>query len=178
VLEQPVIYFHYREFVLTMNQADTTTGRHCRLVSSACCSARGFTLIELLVVLVIIGILAGYIGPRIMGRPDEARWTKAKVQVEGLNTALRMYKLDNGFYPSTDQGLEALIAPPTTGRVPAKWREGGYLESNRVPLDPWGNRFFYLSPGQHGDFDLGSRGADGEIGGDGYDRDINSWELE
>ncbi|MGA7277604.1 MAG: type II secretion system major pseudopilin GspG [Desulfocapsaceae bacterium] len=161
-----------------MKRIDPCTGRKRRLLFFLRCSARGFTLIELLVVLVIIGILAGYIGPRIMGRPDEARWTKASIQVEGLETALKLYKVDNGFYPSTDQGLEALIAQPTTGRVPAKWRAGGYLESNRVPLDPWGNPFFYLSPGQHGDFDLSSRGADGEIGGDGYDKDINSWELE
>lgn len=139
---------------------------------------RGFTLIELLVVLVIIGILAGYIGPKIMGRPEEARRTKAEIQVSGLRTALKLYKLDNGFYPSTEQGLGALIEQPKSGRTPLKWREGGYLDGNHVPNDPWGSSFVYLSPGLHGDFDLSSYGADGEQGGDGADRDVNSWELE
>jgi len=138
----------------------------------------GFTLIELLVVLVIIGILAGFVGPRIMGRPEEARRTKAEVQVAGLRTALKLYKLDNGFYPSTEQGLDALIAAPTSGRIPSKWRDGGYLDGTRVPDDPWGNPFIYISPGQHGDFDLSSYGADGEYGGEKSDRDVNSWELE
>lgn len=140
--------------------------------------SQGFTLIELLVVLIIIGILAGYIGPRIIGRPEEARRTKAEVQVAGIETALKMYRLDNGMYPSTDQGLQALVEVPTSGKIPKKWREGGYLDANRVPRDPWDNPFVYLSPGQHGDFDLSSYGADGEPGGEGNDRDINNWELE
>ncbi len=140
--------------------------------------SQGFTLIELLVVLIIIGILAGYIGPRIIGRPEEARRTKAEVQVAGIETALKMYRLDNGFYPSTDQGLQALVEPPRSGKIPKKWRDGGYLDANRVPRDPWENPFVYLSPGLHGDFDLSSYGADGEPGGEGNDRDINSWELE
>ena len=140
--------------------------------------SRGFTLIELLVVLVIIGILAGYIGPKIIGRPEEARRTKAEVQVAGLQTALKMYKLDNGFYPSTDQGLNALVEMPKSGKIPRKWREGGYLDANHVPRDPWDNPFAYVSPGRHGEFDLSSYGADGEQGGEGSDSDINSWELE
>ena len=139
---------------------------------------RGFTLIELLVVLVIIGILAGYIGPRIMGRPEEARRTKAEIQVAGITTALKMYKLDNGFYPSTDQGLGALVEAPKSGKIPRKWRAGGYLDANHVPMDPWDNPFVYISPGLNGDFDLSSYGADGEQGGEGDDSDINSWELE
>ena len=139
---------------------------------------QGFTLIELLVVLIIIGILAGYIGPRIIGRPEEARRTKAEAQVAGIETALKMYRLDNGFYPSTDQGLQALVEPPRSGKIPKKWRVGGYLDANRVPRDPWEHPFAYLSPGLHGDFDLSSYGADGEPGGEGDDRDINSWELE
>jgi general secretion pathway protein G len=138
----------------------------------------GFTLIELMVVIVILGVLAGLIVPRIMGRPDEARQLKAKMQIESLETALKLYKLDNGAYPSTDQGLEALVTPPETPPVPRKWREGGYLEKGKVPVDPWGNTFVYLSPGVNNDYDISSYGADGVSGGDGKDADINSWEIE
>lgn len=138
----------------------------------------GFTLIELLVVLVIIGILAGYIGPKIMGHPEEAKRTKAALQIQGMETALKMYKLDNGIYPQTEQGLQALVELPSTGKLPPKWRKGGYLEKSKVPLDPWGNDFIYLSPGINNDFDLSSYGRDGESGGDGDDKDINNWEIE
>jgi general secretion pathway protein G len=138
----------------------------------------GFTLIELLVVLIIIGILAGYIGPRIMNRPEEARRTKAALQIGGLETGIKMYKLDNGVYPTTEQGLQSLVEPPSTGRLAPKWREGGYLDSRKVPKDPWGNDFVYLSPGLNGDFDLSSYGADGEAGGEGDDADVNNWEIE
>lgn len=138
----------------------------------------GFTLIELMVVIVILGVLAGLIVPRIMGRPDEARQLKAKMQIESIETALKLYKLDNGDYPSTDQGLEALVTASQTPPVPLKWRDGGYLEKGKVPADPWGNRFVYLSPGVHGDFDISSYGADGVSGGDGKNADINSWEIE
>ena len=138
----------------------------------------GFTLIELLVVLIIIGILAGYIGPRIMNRPEEARRTKAALQIGGLETGLKMYKLDNGSYPSTEQGLQSLVEPPSGGRLAPKWREGGYLEARKVPKDPWGNDFVYLSPGLNGDFDLTSYAADGQSGGEGDDADINNWEIE
>lgn len=138
----------------------------------------GFTLIELLVVLVIIGILAGYIGPKIMGHPEEAKRTKATLQIQGIDTALKMYKLDNGMYPSTEQGLQALVEPPAIGKLPPKWREGGYLEKGKIPLDPWGNEFVYLSPGLHGDFDLSSYAADDEFGGEGDGKDINNWEVE
>lgn len=138
----------------------------------------GFTLIELLVVLVIIGVLAGYIGPKIMGRPEEAKRTKAGLQIRGIETALKMYKLDNGQYPTTEQGLQALIEPPTTGKLPPKWRDGGYMEKNKVPLDPWGSEFVYLSPGLNSDFDLSSYGNDGEAGGEGDAADVNNWEIE
>jgi general secretion pathway protein G len=140
--------------------------------------SKGFTLIELMVVIVILGVLAGLIVPRIMGRPDEARQLKAKMQIESLETALKLYKLDNGAYPSTDQGLEALVTQSETPPVPRKWREGGYLEKGKVPVDPWGNTFVYLSPGVHGDYDISSYGADGVSGGDDKNSDINNWEIE
>ncbi len=139
---------------------------------------RGFTLIELMVVIIILGILVGYVGVRIMGKPEEARRTKARVQMETLETALKLYKLDNAIYPSTEQGLQALVEPPAVGVLPKAWREGGYLEKAKVPKDPWGNDYVYLSPGIHGDFDLISYGRDGEPGGEDEDADINNWELE
>ena len=138
----------------------------------------GFTLIELMVVIVILGILAGLIVPRLMGRPEEAKQLKARMQIESLETALKLYKLDNGSYPDTEQGLQALVERPETGNVPKKWREGGYLEKGRVPMDPWGNEFVYLSPGLQGDYDIISYGADGVPGGEGKDTDINNWEIE
>ncbi|NQU13775.1 MAG: type II secretion system major pseudopilin GspG [Desulfobacteraceae bacterium] len=138
----------------------------------------GFTLIEIMVVIVILGILAGLIIPRIMGRPEEARRMKAVIQMEGLETSLRLYKLDSGSYPSTEQGLQALVEAPTAGELPRAWRKGGYLEKGKVPKDPWGNEYVYLSPGLHWDYDLISYGPDGEPGGEGKNEDINSWELE
>lgn len=138
----------------------------------------GFTLIELMVVIVILGVLAGLIIPRIMGRPEEARQMKAKIQMESIETALRLYKLDNGDYPSTEQGLQALVEPPTVGDLPKAWREGGYLEKGKMPKDPWENEYLYLCPGLHGDFDLVSYGSDGQPGGEDKNTDINSWELE
>ena len=140
--------------------------------------ARGFTLIELMVVLVILGVLASLIVPRIMSRPEEARRIKARVDIQSLETALKLYNLDNGDYPTTEQGLQALIEPPSTGTLSKKWRDGGYLEKRKIPQDPWGNDYIYLSPGTQGDFDLISYGADGELGGEGKDVDIVNWELE
>jgi general secretion pathway protein G len=131
-----------------------------------------------MVVIVILGILAGLIIPRIMGRPEEARRMKARVQIESIETALKLYKLDNGSYPSTEQGLQALVELPEIGQLASNWREGGYLEKGKVPRDPWGYDFVYLSPGVHGDYDLMSYAADGEPGGEGDNEDINSWELE
>jgi general secretion pathway protein G len=138
----------------------------------------GFTLIEILVVIVILGILAGLIIPRIMGRPEEARRMKARVQIESIETALKLYKLDNSVYPSTEQGLQALVEPPTVGQLPRAWRKGGYLEKSRIPKDPWGNDYVYLSPGLHGDFDLMSYGPDGQPGGEDEDRDVSNWEFD
>ena len=137
----------------------------------------GFTLIELMVVIVILGVLAGLIVPRIMGRPGEAKQLKARMQIESLETALKLYKLDNGLYPDTEQGLEALVAPPEGGQVPKNWRKGGYLEKGKLPVDPWGNPFLYLSPGSHGDYDITSLGADNARGGEEENADVNSWEL-
>ncbi|EFK05952.1 general secretion pathway protein G [delta proteobacterium NaphS2] len=139
---------------------------------------RGFTLIELMVVIVILGILAGLIIPRIMGRPEEARRMKARVQMESMETALRLYKLDNGVYPTTEQGLQALVEAPTGGELPRAWRKGGYLEKGQVPRDPWGYEYVYLSPGLHGDFDLTSYGADGQPGGEEQNQDVNNWDRE
>ena len=139
---------------------------------------RGFTLIELMVVIVILGILAGLIVPRIMGRPEEAKQLKAMIQIESLETALKLYKLDTGVYPSTEQGLEALVEKASVGIIPKKWREGGYLEKGKLPKDPWGNEFIYLSPGVHGECDLISYGSDGVSGGEGKNQDINNWDIE
>lgn len=139
---------------------------------------RGFTLIEIMVVIIILGILAGLLVPRIIGRPEEAKQVKAKILIEGLDTALKLYKLDNGMYPDTAQGLQALVEKPETEPVPKIWRKGGYLEKSKVPSDPWGNEFIYLAPGVHGDFDIISYGADGIPGGEDKDRDISSWETE
>ncbi|MDA8172747.1 MAG: type II secretion system major pseudopilin GspG [Nitrospiraceae bacterium] len=140
--------------------------------------SNGFTLLEILVVVFILGILAAIVAPKIMGRTDDAKVAEAKVQVKDLETALKLYKLDNGSYPSTEQGLQALIDPPTSGDLPNHYRPGGYLEQKKVPLDPWGNPFVYISPGQHGDYDLSSLGADGKPGGEGYAADIDNWQMQ
>jgi general secretion pathway protein G len=137
----------------------------------------GFTLLEILIVIAILGILASLVAVRIMDRPGEARITAAELDIKSLESALKLFRLDNAFYPSTDQGLRALVEQPTIGRVPQKWREGGYLEKESLPKDPWGNEYLYLSPGVHNrDFDLWSYGADGEEGGEGEDRDVTNWE--
>jgi len=141
-------------------------------------SNHGFTLIELMVVIVILGILVSFIAPRLMGRPDEAKQVKARIQMESLETAIKLYKLDSGMYPTTEQGLQALVEQPQTGTLPKKWRKGGYLEKGKVPKDPWGNEFVYLSPGAQGDYDIISYGADGVPGGEEFDKDINSWEID
>jgi general secretion pathway protein G len=138
----------------------------------------GFTLIELMVVVVIIAILAGLVIPRFMGETDKAKQAKAKMQIESLESALKMYKLDNGSYPTTEQGLKALVETPTVGNLPKNWRQGGYLEKGKVPKDPWDHEYVYVSPGSHSDFDLSSLGADGEPGGEEFDKDINNWEIE
>lgn len=139
---------------------------------------KGFTLIEIMVVIIILGILASYVAVKLTGNTEKARRTQAKVQIQTFETALELYKLDNGDYPSTDQGLEALVQPPTVGKLPRKWRKGGYLRNGRIPKDPWDNAYVYLSPGLHGDYDIMSYGADNEPGGEGKDADVDSWEIQ
>ena len=148
------------------------------MISKARQDNRGFTLIELMVVIIILGILAMYVGPKLMGKPGEAKQVKARMDIASLETALKMYKLDSGVYPGTEQGLQALVEKPETGVVPKKWKKGGYLEKGKVPKDPWGNDYVYLSPGLKGDFDIISYGADGAPGGEDENMDINNWEIE
>jgi general secretion pathway protein G len=133
----------------------------------------GFTLIEIMVVIAIIGILATLIVPNIMGRPDEARATAAKHDVGTINQALKLYRLDIGRYPTTEQGLKALVERPTSEPIPQNWKTGGYLSS--VPKDPWGNAYHYSNPGTRGEIDVISYGADGKPGGTGTDADIGNW---
>lgn len=137
---------------------------------------RGFTLIEVMVVVVILGILAAIVVPRIMSRPDEARVIKAQQDLRAVAAALDLYKLDNFTYPTTAQGLEALVEKPASLAPGANWRTGGYLA--KLPEDPWGKTYQYLAPGQHGEYDLFSLGADGALGGEGTSRDIGNWESE
>lgn len=139
---------------------------------------RGFTLIELMVVVVILGILASLIVPRLMGRTDEARVVKAKVDISAIATGLKLYRLDNGNYPTTEQGLLALIEEPKTEPLPRKWHKDGYLDMKQIPKDPWDKEYIYLSPGLHNEYDIISYGADGVPEGEGNDADIKSWELE
>lgn len=139
-------------------------------------SQRGFTLIEIMVVVVILGILASVIVPRIMDNPDKARVAKARHDIQALESALDVYRLDNYVYPTTDQGLEALVSPPTSAPEAPNWKQGGYIKKLRK--DPWGNDYLYLSPGEHGDVDIYSLGADGAPGGEGVYADIGSWDLD
>lgn len=146
-------------------------------VQHFCSDRTGFTLLELVIVIAILSLLAAIIAPKMMGRADDAKIADAKIQIRNLETALKLYKLDNGDYPDTQQGLEALISKPATGNVPNKYREGGYLEQKKIPLDPWGNPYIYISPGIHGDFDILSYGSDGKDGGTGKDADITNWDM-
>ncbi|HMH16700.1 MAG TPA: type II secretion system major pseudopilin GspG [Burkholderiales bacterium] len=135
---------------------------------------RGFTLIELLVVITILGILAALIVPRVMDRPDQARAIAAKADISAIIGALKLYRLDSGTYPSSDQGLAALTKKPERGDIPRNWKPGGYLE--KLPVDPWGTDYQYLNPGIRGEVDVFSFGADRKPGGEGFDSDIGSWQ--
>ncbi len=138
-----------------------------------CKKSRGFTLIEIMVVVVIMGILAALVVPKLMGRTDDARLLAAKQDIATLMQGLKLYRLDNQRYPTTEQGLQALVARPVNGPVPANWKTGGYLD--RLNKDPWGNPYQYLLPGTRGEVDIFSLGADGQPGGVGNDADIGSW---
>jgi len=137
----------------------------------------GFTLLEIIVVVFILSLLVAIVAPKIMGKTDDAKIAEAKVQIRNFETALKMFKLDNGFYPTTEQGLDALITKPVTGQIPNTYKDGGYLEQRKIPLDPWGNPYVYLCPGTHGDFDIISFGADGKEGGEGKDADITNYNM-
>ncbi|WP_334187765.1 type II secretion system major pseudopilin GspG [Noviherbaspirillum sp.] len=136
---------------------------------------RGFTLIEIMVVVVIMGILAALVVPKLMGRTDDARITAARQDIATLMQALKLYKLDNQRYPSTEQGLQALVSKPTGGPAANGWKAGGYID--KLPKDPWGGQYQYLSPGIKGEVDVFSFGADGQAGGAGNDADVGSWDL-
>lgn len=135
---------------------------------------RGFTLIEILVVITILAILGALIVPKIMDRPNDARVVAARQDIRSVLQALKLYKLDNGRYPTTEQGLKALVEKPTSQPAANNWKTGGYLE--KLPKDPWGNDYIYLNPGLHGEIDVMSYGADGAAGGENYDADIGSWQ--
>ncbi len=135
--------------------------------------SRGFTLIEIMVVVVIMGILAALLVPRLMGRTDDARILAAKQDIATIMQGLKLYRLDNQRYPTTEQGLQALVSKPVNGPLPPNWKTGGYLD--RLNKDPWGNSYQYLSPGTRGEVDVYSLGADGQPGGTGNDADIGSW---
>ena len=136
---------------------------------------RGFTLIEIMVVVIIIGLLAAVVVPQFLGRVDDARIAKAKQDIQALETGLTMFKLDNFSYPTSEEGLKALVEKPNDPNV-KNWRAGGYLK--RLPKDPWGNDYQYQSPGTHGDVDVFSFGADGQVRGEGVNADIGNWNLD
>ncbi len=136
---------------------------------------RGFTLIEIMVVVIIIGILAAIVAPNVIGRVDDAQITKARAEIANIEAALKMYRLDNFAYPTTEQGLEALVTKPNDPNV-RNWSEGGYMD--RLPTDPWGNDYLYLNPGNNGEIDIYTLGRDGRPGGDDVDADIGNWDPE
>lgn len=136
----------------------------------------GFTLIEVMVVVVILSILAAWIVPKIVSRPDEARVGKVKGDIRAIANALELYRLDNYVYPTTDQGLDALVKEPTSEPLAKNWKQGGYLD--RAPKDPWNNPYQYLSPGENGEYDIFSYGADGRSGGEGINADLGNWNIE
>ncbi len=148
---------------------------HLKYVALRASNEEGFTLLEIIVVVVILGILAAIVAPQFIGRAEDARVTEAQVQMRNFETSLKLYKVDNHNYPTTDQGLEALANKPTTGTEAKNYRSEGYM--SRIPLDPWQNPYIYVSPGSYGAFDIISLGADGLEGGEEINADIKNWEL-
>jgi general secretion pathway protein G len=182
-----------RDQVVGMGTIWSRTHQHrgflaSRLTPRACRGTGGFTFIEIMVVVAILAILAALVIPRIMGRTDDAKRTAAKVQIRNVEGALQLYKLDNGVYPTTEQGLKALVEKPSIGVVPKKWKIGGYLQ--KLPEDPWGNPYKYFSPAQtavqssgqgstlKAEYEIISLGTDGEMGGEGVNADITNWNLD
>lgn len=137
--------------------------------------ADGFSLIELLVVLVILGLLMGIVAPQFIGEADVARTRTVFADFDRIKSALQIYKLDNYVYPTSEQGMQALVEKPTMDPVPRKWKKGGYVE--RIPTDPWGNPYLYLNPGEHGQIDIYTLGADGVPGGEGQNTDLGNWQT-
>jgi general secretion pathway protein G len=161
------------------SESGSFVARLPRTVRVLSCRARGetgFTFIEIMVVVAILAILAALVVPRIMGRTDDAKRTAAKVQIRNIEGALQLYKLDNGVYPTTEQGLRALVEKPTVGVIPKNWKVGGYLQ--KVPEDPWMTPYKYISPSPRGDYEVMSLGGDGEPGGEGKNADITNWNLD
>lgn len=155
--------------------AETTEAGRYTVCRRRLKAGAGFTLIELMIVVTILAILAAMVVPKLMSRPDEARIVAAAQDITTIKQALNLYRLDNKVYPSTEQGLQALVQKPTSGVVPDNWKGGGYLE--RLMNDPWGTPYQYLNPGRHGEIDVYSLGADRAPGGEGVNADIGSWEI-
>lgn len=149
---------------------------HRSLSTRASGGEEGFSLLELMVVVVILSVLALVIVPRVIDRPDQARAARAQSDLAAISSAVQLYKLDNFRYPTTEQGLQALVSAPTLEPLAPNWATGGYMD--RLPKDPWGQLYQYLSPGVHGDFDVFTYGADGTPGGSGVDADIGSWSVQ
>ena len=135
----------------------------------------GFTLIEIMVVVIILGILAAIVAPNVIGRIDDAQVTRARQDIRGIESALKFFRMDNFAYPTSEQGLEALVSKPADPNI-RNWKAGGYLD--RLPKDPWGNEYQYLNPGQNGEIDIYTYGRDGRPGGEGIDADLGNWNLE
>jgi general secretion pathway protein G len=169
----PRLYSHKRDHAMNFPPSTRPPGNsRLRGLPSP---ASGFTLIEIMVVVVILGILAALVAPNVIRRIDDARVTKARQDIRAYETALNLYRMDNFRYPTTDQGLEALVKRPADPNL-KNWKEGGYIDG--LKKDPWGNDYNYLAPGTHGDYDLYTLGADGQPGGEGQDADIGNWNIE